>query len=65
LDEVEEIYEPEVLRYLFAGTRPNKSFQISFDNDVIKIYEDFDLLEKNIIKEKQMLKKEEFMRCLD
>jgi len=41
-----EIYEPEVLRYLFVGTRPNKGFQISFDNDVIKIYEDFDELER-------------------
>ena len=40
-----EIYEPEVLRYLFVSTRPNKGFQISFDNDVIKIYDDFDSLE--------------------
>ncbi|MEK6898008.1 MAG: lysine--tRNA ligase [Nanoarchaeota archaeon] len=46
LDEVGEIYEPEVLRYLFVGTRPNKGFEISFDNDVIKIYEDFDELER-------------------
>ena len=46
LDDVEEIYEPEVLRYLFVGTRPNKGFQISFDNDAIKIYEDYDTLEK-------------------
>ena len=46
LDEVEEIYEPEILRYLFVGTRPKAGFQISFDNDVIKIYEDFDTLEK-------------------
>jgi lysyl-tRNA synthetase, class I len=52
LDEVEEIYEPDVLRYLFAGTRPNKSFQISFDNDVIKIYEDFDSLEKKYYEKK-------------
>ena len=46
LDEVEEIYEVGVLRYLFAGTRPNRGFEISFDNDVIKIYEDFDELER-------------------
>jgi len=45
LDDVGEIYQSEVLRYLFVGTRPNKGFQISFDNDVIKIYEDFDKLE--------------------
>lgn len=42
LDEVEEIYEPEILRYIFASTRPNKSFQISFDIDVIKIYDEYD-----------------------
>ncbi len=46
LDEVEEIYEREVLRYLFVGTKPKSAFQISFDNDVIKIYEDFDRLER-------------------
>jgi lysyl-tRNA synthetase class 1 len=44
--EVEEIYEPEVLRYIFAGTRPNRGFDISFDNDVIKIYEEYDELER-------------------
>ncbi len=37
-----EIYEPQVLRWMFAGYRPNTEFQISFDVDVIKIYEDFD-----------------------
>ncbi len=41
IQEVEEVYEPEILRYLFVGTRPNKEFEISFDNDVIKIYEDY------------------------
>lgn len=45
LQDVLEIYEPEVLRYLFVSTRPNKGFQISFDNDVIKIYDDYDALE--------------------
>ncbi len=46
LDEVEKIYEPEVLRYLFVGTKPKSAFQISFDNDVIKTYDDFDKLEE-------------------
>ncbi|HLA23247.1 MAG TPA: lysine--tRNA ligase [Candidatus Nanoarchaeia archaeon] len=46
LDEVEEIYEPEIIRYIFVGTRPNKGFEISFDNDVIKIYDEFDELER-------------------
>jgi len=47
LKDVEEIYEPEVLRYLFVGTRPNKGFAISFDTDVMKIYEDYDKLEED------------------
>lgn len=37
-----EIYEPEVLRWLFASYRANTEFQISFDLDVIKIYDDYD-----------------------
>jgi len=41
-----EIYEPEIVRYLFASTRPNSEFAISFDLDVIKIYEDYDKLER-------------------
>lgn len=45
LGDVEKVYEPEVLRYIFVSTRPNKGFQISFDNDIIKIYEDYDDLE--------------------
>ncbi|MFH1787186.1 MAG: lysine--tRNA ligase [archaeon] len=46
LDKVEEVYEPEVLRYIFVSTRPKKGFQISFDNDIIKIYDEYDSLEK-------------------
>ena len=37
-----EVYEPEVLRWIFASYRPNTEFQISFDLDTIKIYEDHD-----------------------
>lgn len=52
LNDVEEIYEPEILRYLFVGTKPKTGFQISFDNDVIKIYEDFDKLEEDYYNKK-------------
>ena len=44
--ELLEIYEPEIVRYLFAGTRPNKEFNISFDVDVLKVYEDYDKCER-------------------
>jgi lysyl-tRNA synthetase class 1 len=37
-----EVYEPEMLRWIFAVVRPNAEFQISFDLDVIKLYEDYD-----------------------
>lgn len=41
-----EVYEPQIVRWLFAGTRPGAEFAISFDADVIKIYEDFDTCER-------------------
>ncbi len=47
INEVLEVYEPEILRYLFVSTKPKTAFQISFDNDVIKVYEEFDSLEKD------------------
>ena len=37
-----EIYEPMVLRWIFASQRPGSEFQISFDLDALKVYEDFD-----------------------
>jgi lysyl-tRNA synthetase, class I len=52
-----DIYEPEIVRYLFTSTRPNAEFSISFDIDVIKIYEDFDKCER-IHYKKQEVKNE-------
>jgi lysyl-tRNA synthetase class 1 len=46
LRDVLKVYTPELTRYLFAGTRPNTEFTISFDLDVIKIYEDYDKTER-------------------
>ncbi len=46
LGDVLEIYQPEIVRYLFAGTRPNSEFAVSFDLDVLKIYEDYDTCER-------------------
>ena len=46
LPDVLKVYTPEITRYLFAGTRPNTEFTISFDLDVIKIYEDYDKTER-------------------
>lgn len=46
MDEALEVYEPEVLRFLFVRTRPNKGFPLPFDGDVIKNYDEYDELEK-------------------
>jgi lysyl-tRNA synthetase class 1 len=40
------VYTPELVRYIFAGTRPNTEFMVSFDLDVLKIYEDYDKTER-------------------
>ncbi len=47
LADVLRYYQPEVVRYLFAGTRPNSEFAISFDLDVLKNYEDYDKIERS------------------
>jgi lysyl-tRNA synthetase class 1 len=46
LGDLLKVYTPELVRYLFAGTKPNTEFTISFDLDVIKIYEDYDKTER-------------------
>ena len=46
LPDLLKVYTPELVRYLFAGARPNTEFTISFDLDVIKIYEDYDKTER-------------------
>ncbi|UCF96598.1 MAG: lysine--tRNA ligase [Spirochaetaceae bacterium] len=46
LRDVLEIYQPELIRYMFASSRPNTEFAISFDLDVIKLYEEYDRCER-------------------
>ncbi len=40
-----DVYEPQMVRWIFANQRPNTDFAISFDADVIKVYEEFDKAE--------------------
>ena len=40
------VYEPEMLRWIFASYKPNVDFSVSFGLDVIKTYEDFDRQER-------------------
>lgn len=46
LSDLKEIYTPEMIRFLFAGTRPSKAFEIPFGEEVIQRYESFDSLEE-------------------
>ncbi len=64
ISDVLQIYPPEMLRWIFASYKPNTKFDIAFDLDVIKNYEDFDRMErvyygKEILNEKKtnMLKR--------
>ncbi|MCG8453323.1 MAG: lysine--tRNA ligase [Spirochaetales bacterium] len=57
LGDVLRYYQPEVVRYLFAGTRPNSEFAISFDLDVLKNYEDYDKIERNYFNKPENPKK--------
>ena len=58
LKEALEIYQPEIIRYLFVSTRPDAEFAISFDLDVLKVYEDFDKCERIYYKKEEVDKKE-------
>lgn len=46
LDDVLNVYLPEIARYFFAGTKPAKEFAFSFGEDVFKLYEDFYKVER-------------------
>jgi lysyl-tRNA synthetase class 1 len=46
LGEACRVYEPQIIRWIFASQRPNTDFTISFDIDVIKNYDEFDRAEK-------------------
>jgi len=46
LGEALEIYEPQVIRWIFASRKPNLDFSIAFDLDVMKAYDDFDRCER-------------------
>lgn len=62
LKECLEVYEPEIVRYLFASTRPNVEFAISFDLDVIKIYEDYDKTERIYFDEESVEDKKDYLK---
>ena len=44
--DVLNVYEPEMVRWIFAGYKPNVDFSVAFDLDVIKTYENYDRQER-------------------
>lgn len=46
LSQVLDVYEPVLVRWIFASQRPNHDFSIAFDEDVIKCYDEFDKSEQ-------------------
>lgn len=43
---LKEIYSPAVIRFLFAGTKPNKAFEIPVESeDIFQRYDNFDKIE--------------------
>ena len=62
LREVLEIYEPDIVRYFFAGTRPNTEFFVSFDLDVLKVYEDFDKCERIYFKTEKANEEKDYIK---
>jgi len=46
VNDVLKVYEPEMVRWIFASYKTNIDFSVSFDLDVIKVYEDYDKQER-------------------
>ncbi len=45
LTDLKQVYTPEMVRFLFSETKPNKAFEIPFGEDVFNRYERFDKIE--------------------
>ncbi|MDR1826546.1 MAG: lysine--tRNA ligase [Rickettsiales bacterium] len=46
VESVLEVYTPEMVRWFFASYKPDAPFNMAFDIDVIKNYENFDMMER-------------------
>ncbi|AXE22410.1 lysine--tRNA ligase [Streptomyces globosus] len=43
-----KIMEPQLLRWLYARRRPNQSFKIAFDQEIQRLYDEWDKLEAKV-----------------
>ncbi len=62
IGEIADIYMPEVLRFLFAGTKPKKEFAIPVNEEIFKVYEDFYETERIYYGKEKRSKKETLQR---
>ncbi|MFC1648793.1 lysine--tRNA ligase [Nanoarchaeota archaeon] len=46
LKDLLKVYAPELARYIFTGTRPQAEFAISFELEVLQLYDEFDRIER-------------------
>ncbi len=64
ISELLKIYEPEVLRWLYVKTRPEKEFAIPLDDTVIPTYDDFDRYERIYFGEEEEKNERERMNII-
>ncbi|SNX63109.1 lysyl-tRNA synthetase class I [Streptomyces sp. TLI_55] len=43
-----QIMEPQILRWLYARRRPNQSFKIAFDQEIQRLYDEWDKLDAKV-----------------
>ncbi|MET9526947.1 lysine--tRNA ligase [Streptomyces coeruleorubidus] len=43
-----EIMEPQLLRWLYARRRPNQSFKVAFDQEIQRLYDEWDRLDAKV-----------------
>lgn len=47
ISELKKVYSPEMIRFLFSGTKPNKAFEIPFaSEEIFQRYDKFDRIEE-------------------
>ncbi|MFI1961810.1 lysine--tRNA ligase [Streptomyces althioticus] len=44
-----KIMEPQLLRWLYARRRPNQSFKVAFDQEIQRLYDEWDRLEAKVV----------------
>ncbi len=54
LDDLLEIYQPEVIRWIFSANRNNLDFAIAFDLDVVKTYDAYDRMERQFYEQEEI-----------